>query len=360
MTGDVAGIGFQFALGSGGQVVLKSMKEVEAGEFLKRSQELPVVDTRSPAEFACGHIPGAINVPLFDNSERKIIGTLYKQQGQKAAIKAGLTIVGPKMAGFIEKVEALQSQNLLIHCWRGGMRSHSMAWLLELYGFSVGILMGGYKAYRNALLDYFKNPPPLRVIAGSTGSMKTVLLKKLREMEEQVVDLEGLANHPGSSFGNQVSTGQPTTEQFQNNLFAEFFSMDPLRRIWLEDESFSIGKVHLVEGLYRTMQQSPHYLVLLPLEQRIAVLLQEYGQIPKAKLIQAIQGIAKKLGIALANQAIHSVETGDLAKGVEIILNYYDRAYRKGIQKKQDLVIGPFHVDAENMEETAKKLINYR
>lgn len=336
------------------------MKELEASEFLKRSQEFPVVDTRSPAEFASGHIPGAVNLPLFENSERRIIGTLYKQQGKKAAIKAGLTITGPKMLGFIDKVESLQSQNVLIHCWRGGMRSQSMAWLLELYGFDVWIMKGGYKAYRNALLEYFKNPPPLRVVTGSTGSMKTVLLKKLREMHEQVVDLEALANHPGSSFGNQVSTGQPSTEQFQNDLFADFFSLNSDRPVWVEDESFSIGKIHLVEGLYRTMQQSPHYLVVLPLETRIAVLLSEYGQIPKDKLIQAIQGIAKKLGKDLANQAIQCVAADDLAKAAEIILNYYDRAYRKGIQKKQDLVLGPFQLNAENIKETAEKLINYR
>ncbi|MDN3687976.1 tRNA 2-selenouridine(34) synthase MnmH [Cyclobacterium jeungdonense] len=336
------------------------MKEIEADEFLKRSREFPVVDTRSPAEFASGHIPGAVNLPLFENSERKIIGTLYKQQGKKEAIKAGLRITGPKMLGFIEKVESLRSQNVLVHCWRGGMRSQSMAWLLELYGFDVWIMKGGYKAYRNALLEFFKNPPQLRVITGSTGSMKTVLLKKLREMDEQVVDLEALANHPGSSFGNQVSTGQPSTEQFQNDLFADFFSLDPDRPVWLEDESFSIGKVHLVEGLYRNMQLSPHYLVLLSREKRIDVLLSEYGQIPKDKLVQAVQGIAKKLGKNLANQAIECVHNDKLAEAVEIILNYYDRAYSKGIQKKQDLVLGPFHLNVENMEETAGKLINYR
>lgn len=336
------------------------MKVLEANEFLKRSGEFPVVDTRSPAEFCLGHIPGAVNIPLFENSERKVIGTLYKQQGKKAAIKAGLAMTGPKMAGFIDQVESLQSENILLHCWRGGMRSQSMAWLLELYGFQVWIMRGGYKAYRNAMLEYFLNPLPLKVITGSTGSMKTVLLKKLREMGEQVVDLEALANHPGSSFGNQISSGQPSTEQFQNDLFADFFQMNPDRPIWLEDESFSIGKVHLVEGLYRQMQQSRHYLVFLPWEKRIAFLVKEYGKIPKNKLIQAIQGIAKKLGRNRTDQAIQSVEMDDLTQAVEIILSYYDRAYSKGIQKKQDFVLGPLLVNDENMEETAEKLINYR
>lgn len=136
--------------------------------------------------------------------------------------------------------------------------------------------------------------------------------------------------------------------------------MNPDRPIWLEDESFSIGKVHLVEGLYRQMQQSHHYLVLLPWEKRIVFLVKEYGKIPKNKLIQAIQGIAKKLGKNRTDQAIQSVEMDDLTQAVEIILSYYDRAYSKGIQKKQDFVLGPLLVNDENMEETAEKLINYR
>ncbi|WP_375585100.1 tRNA 2-selenouridine(34) synthase MnmH [Cyclobacterium xiamenense] len=336
-----------------------SMKEIEAPEFLAYKREFPVLDTRSPAEYDAGHLPGAISFPLFDNKEREIIGTLYKEKGKQYAIREGLRIIGPKMIGFIDKASALQSSQFLVHCWRGGMRSQSMAWLLELYGFSVWVLKGGYKAYRNASLTYFENPPSLRVLTGATGSMKTALLKQLREMGEQVVDLEALANHQGSSFGNQLSTGQPTTEQFQNDLFDAFLALDPKSHVWIEDESFSIGRVHLIEPLYRQMQLAPHYHLKLPLEKRIDVLLGDYGGLSSEKLIKAIEGIARKLGIGNTRQAIAHVEAGELGKAAALVLNYYDRAYQKGIQKKWNKVVGESYVSADNLKGTAEQLINY-
>ncbi|SEJ31879.1 tRNA 2-selenouridine synthase [Cyclobacterium xiamenense] len=335
------------------------MKEIEAREFLAHKHAFPVLDTRSPAEYEQGHVPGAVSFPLFENTERETIGKLYKEKGKQAAISEGLRITGPKMADFIERAVAFDAQHFLLHCWRGGMRSQSIAWLLELYGFSVWIMKGGYKAYRNSLLSYFEDPPPLRVLTGATGSMKTAMLKQLRLTGEQVVDLEALANHQGSSFGNQLSTGQPTTEQFQNDLFEAFLALDPKKPVWIEDESFSIGRVHLIEPLYRNMQLAPHYHLELPLEKRIDVLLRDYGQLSEDKLITAIQGIARKLGVTNTGEAIARVEAGELGRAAAIVLNYYDRAYRKGIQQKSDKVVGKFYLTGENLEETAQILINY-
>ncbi|NHE55240.1 tRNA 2-selenouridine(34) synthase MnmH [Cyclobacterium plantarum] len=336
------------------------MKVVGVQEFLKLKKEaIPVLDTRSPAEFLSGHIPGSVSFPLFNNEERATIGTIYKQENKKKAIKTGLEMIGPKMTGFIEKAEALGSTSLLMHCWRGGMRSQSMAWLLELYGFNIQLLQGGYKAFRNALLDYFDAPPALKILSGATGSMKTSLLHEMQSLGAQVVDLEKLANHQGSSFGYQLSSGQPSTEQFQNDLFEAFLQLDQSQPIWLEDESFSIGKVKLIEPLYRKMQLSPHYLVMLPKEERIAVLVESYGKIPRENLVQATWQISKRLGQESSREAVEKIQSGKLEEAAAIILTYYDKAYKTGIQKKASQIVGEFHLTIADLREMAKKLINH-
>ncbi|MEX2513857.1 MAG: tRNA 2-selenouridine(34) synthase MnmH [Cyclobacteriaceae bacterium] len=335
------------------------MKNVNVGAFLHLKNKLPLLDARSPSEYHAGHIPGAVCFPLFEDQERAEIGTRFKNIGQKAAIRAGLDFVGPKLSGFVEKAEAMGSHKLLMHCWRGGMRSQSLAWLLELYGFELIVLEGGYKAYRNALLDYFEKPPELKILAGTTGSMKTALLREMKRLGEQVVDLEDLANHQGSSFGNQLSTGQPSTEQFQNDLFEAFLQLKQNQPVWLEDESFSIGKVHLVEPLYRKMQQAPHYHLVLPKEKRIEVLVKDYGGLPKANLIQATQNISKKLGKTFTEEAIAHIKAGALDKAAGIILSYYDRAYDKSLQKKSKQIVGEFVFNGDDIENTARLLINH-
>ncbi|SHM61421.1 tRNA 2-selenouridine synthase [Cyclobacterium lianum] len=337
------------------------MELIDVKEFLDlRREGFPVLDTRSPAEFSAGHIPGAINLSLFTNEERAAVGTIYKDKGQKPAIKTGLSFVGPKMISFIERAEALGSGELLVHCWRGGMRSQSMAWLLELYGFHIRVLKGGYKAFRNAMLTYFENPPELKILSGETGSMKTRLLQEMDALGAQVVDLEKLAHHQGSSFGNQMSTGQPTTEQFQNDIFEAFLSKSQNGPIWLEDESFSIGKVGLIEPLYKTMQLAPHYVVALPKEQRIAVLVEAYGSIPREGLAAATRQISKKLGKDQTEKAVAYIQAGRLEQAVAIILRYYDKAYRIGIQKKASRIAGTFPFESHEIRKLARRLANQR
>ncbi|HSI74592.1 MAG TPA: tRNA 2-selenouridine(34) synthase MnmH [Lunatimonas sp.] len=326
-------------------------------DFLALRTSFPVLDTRSPGEFDSGHMANAINVPLFDNEERARVGTAYKKQSKQEAIKLGLEIVGPKMVGFIEIAEKLDSKHLLIHCWRGGMRSKSVAWLMETYGLQVTTLAGGYKAYRTAVLDYFNQPLSLLVLTGATGSRKTAVLHALREMGEQVIDLEGLANHNGSSFGNQLSTGQPTTEQFQNDLFESFRILDPTKRIWIEDESFTIGRVKLIEQLYWQKQQAPHVLIHLPMEARVKALVEDYGKIPLEKLVIATNQIAERLGKNKALEAIELIKTGNLPEAVHIILQYYDKTYAKGIRKKSPLIQHEMAFDTSDPYEMVSQLI---
>ena len=229
------------------------MQRIPAKEFLRTNVEVPILDVRSPGEFETGHVPGAISFPIFSDDERAIIGTLYKQEGSKVAVKKGLELVGPKLTSFIEKAEGFGASTFRMYCWRGGMRSQSMASLLESYGFKVVLLEKGYKGYRNHLINFFEEELPLKVVTGYTGSKKTAFLHLLTKNGAQIIDLEGLANHQGSSFGNQKTEGQPTTEQFQNMLLEAFQKLDLEKPIYIEDESMRIGWVNLPEALYHQL-----------------------------------------------------------------------------------------------------------
>lgn len=332
------------------------MQEKELNDFLEEST--PLLDVRSPIEYASGHIPGAISFPLFEDEERSKIGTIYKKKSREDAIKEGLDIVGPKMRRFIEDAEKLESKQLRLYCWRGGMRSGSLGWLLQQYGFEVTLLKGGYKSYRRGIQQYFSQDIPLVVLTGYTGCGKTEILHSLKKLEEQVIDLEELAQHQGSSFGNQMSQSQPTSEQFQNNLFWKCRKLDLKRRIWVEDESICIGQVSLPESLFHAMSESPHIWVNLSKTKRIASLVDSYGKLGKEKLKVATREIQKKLGPRETKEAVEMIEAECFAPAADIILEYYDRQYRKAIEKKMELVAAKIHMESEDFDTFAQRIIN--
>ena len=210
-----------------------------------------IIDVRSPDEYAHAHIPNAFSLPLFTNEERAEIGTTYKQQSREAAIKLGLPFFGNKMQNMIEQVEGWvaiyektngNKPTILVHCWRGGMRSAAVAWLLDLYGFKIEQLSGGYKAYRNWVLAQFEKNYSMKVLGGYTGSGKTEILLQLQKSKIPVIDLEGLANHKGSAFGALGQHEQASQEQFENKLAgALFHASNAHPYFWIEDESQRIG-----------------------------------------------------------------------------------------------------------------------
>ena len=205
-----------------------AIEKILVEQFIQMSEKYPVFDVRSPGEFAHAHIPGAYSLPLFSDEERKVVGTTYKQQSREAAIKTGLDFFGPRMKSVVEQVENICHQfpyketntrkHVLVHCWRGGMRSAAIAWLLDLYGFKVTTLSGGYKQYRNFVLNLFSYPFAFRILGGYTGSGKTDVLKELKRLGEPVIDLEGIAHHKGSAFGAINEPPQPSQEMFENKL----------------------------------------------------------------------------------------------------------------------------------------------
>lgn len=312
------------------------MRSNRAPSFLQHPPDVPILDVRSPGEFEQGHIPGARNLPLFDNEERAEIGTIYKQQGREQAVERGLEIVGPKLAGMVRQAKAWAPEGQLrLHCWRGGMRSESVGWLLERAGLAVTLLEGGYKAYRRQVLAELDWAGPLLILGGATGSGKTELLHQLAALGEQVVDLEGMAHHKGSSFGGLGQLPQPSSEHFANRLHQALSRLDPQRPVWVEDESITIGRVHIPEPFWERMKKAPVVVITVPDEERIERLVNDYGEQDHGELVAAFERIQKRLGGQNLKEALAALQEGDYATAARIALRYYDRAYARGIEQRK-------------------------
>ena len=310
-------------------------ESLELLAFLDAARELPVVDVRSPGEFAQGHVPGAVNLPLFTDEERAEIGTAYTCQGRDAAVLLGLARVGPKLAalgGELARLGAAAGGRLLLHCWRGGMRSASMAWLAEQVGCRAVTLAGGYKSFRRWALAFDGAGRPLRVVAGLTGSGKTAVLRALASRGEPVVDIEELACHKGSAFGALGERPQPTQEQFENALALAWHRCPAGRAVWVEDESRTIGSRFLPTPFWQAKQSGLFCIIVVPEEQRVEHLVRVYGGHPPERLAERIRAIGKRLGGQRTREALEALERGDLRAVCREVLAYYDRTYRVALE----------------------------
>lgn len=313
-------------------------------EFLILAQRTVVLDVRSPGEYGQAHIPGAFSFPLFTDEERKVIGTAYKQVSKKNAIKIGLEAFGKNLVKMVEQAEKLvgskgsDSPEVIVHCWRGGMRSAAVAWLLDLYGFKVYVLEGGYKSFRGWTLKQFEKKYQLNIIGGYTGSNKTGVLHLLKKDGQPVIDLEALAGHMGSAFGNLQRLEQPSQEQFENNLVFELYqlsSTDPSKKIWMEHESQRIGNINIPLNFFNYFSDLPYYFINVPIEERLNHIVECYGKASKESLINAIVRITKKLGGLEAKTAINCLMDDDIRSCFSILLRYYDKLYHKNEAKRK-------------------------
>ena len=322
-----------------------AVQKINIESFITASSNAIIIDVRSPAEYDHAHIPSALNLPLFDNEERALIGTTYKKQSREAAIKAGLPLFGNKMLAMVEKVEnwvamhqkenAVSTPSLYIHCWRGGMRSAAVAWLLDLYGYKVIQLTGGYKGYRNWVLHQFTIQYDLKIVGGYTGSGKTEILHALQNKNECVLDLEAIAHHKGSAFGAIGQLPQPSQEMFENILANKLFELHQKNKsIWLEDESQRIGKVIIPTSFFQWMRKSTCYFLTIPFEQRLDFIVEGYGKLDTKSLVEATQRIQKRLGGLETKNAIQYIEQGAIKEAFSILLKYYDKWYEKNAQNQ--------------------------
>ena len=335
-------------------------QKINIEEFIQMSKDIPVIDVRSPKEFETGHIPGAFNIPIFSNEERAIVGTKYKQEGREPAILTGLEIVGQKLRLFADTSRKLAKDNkLLVHCWRGGMRSASMAWLFETIGVKTYLLTGGYKAFRKYGKSLLASSKNLIILGGLTGSGKTETLRKIQEKGEQVVDLENIAHHKGSVFGALGQEQQLSNEQFENNLIYEWLSLDISKPIWLEDESHSIGSNWIPNELFSLMRSASVIKMELDKTIRVKRLVNEYAGFDTQHLENCILRIGKKLGGQNVKQALESLKNGDLSNVADITLNYYDKSYGFGLNSREENSVYPVKLESDNPEKNAEILIKF-
>lgn len=328
---------------------------INIDEFLGLSKKHPILDVRSPSEFQHAHIPGSFSFPLFDDDERKIVGTIYKQVNKELAIKKGLEFFGPKMHKMIESAEQIQNsfynihtatnnipRRFLVHCWRGGMRSAAISWLLDLYGYKVDTLIGGYKSYRSIVRHKFNERIKFKLIGGYTGSGKTDLLNIMKQLKKPVIDLEELAGHKGSAFGAIGLPAQPSQEMFENKIFDNIYSKQAQNNetnnhdyeIFIEDESQRIGTVNIPQELWENMRIQPMYFLEIPFEKRLQYILETYGKLDRSALIASISRIQKRLGGLETKNAILALLENDTRKSFEILLRYYDKQYDKALLKR--------------------------
>lgn len=333
-------------------------EKVSAECFLQLSLNIPVCDVRSPSEYASGHIPGAVNIPIFSDKEREAVGIKYKKEGSLAAIKTGLDLAGPQLSlKLTSALDLAREKQLLVHCWRGGMRSEAMAWLFSLAGLNVSVLEGGYKAYRHFILERLTQRRKIIILGGLTGSSKTHILNHLKMKDQQVIDLEGMANHKGSAFGALGQLAQPTTEYFANILYDSWSKTDPEKPLWLEDESRNIGTVFLPEEFYNNMQKSPAIILIMDVKTRLPRLLREYSLFPREDLIASVLRISKRLGGDNTKEAISAIESDNFAKAIEITLTYYDKAYLFGLNRKSSENIIYVETATDDIEENAARVL---
>jgi len=332
--------------------------KISVSEFLEKGKHIPMVDVRTPSEYAQGHIPGAINIPLFTDDERVKVGIRYKQAGKEYAVQLGLEIVGPKLADYTKKAKQIApKKEILVHCWRGGMRSGSMAWLFEISNLKVHILEGGYKAYRAYIRERLGDAVPLKILGGYTGSGKTDILYEIMKQGEQMIDLEGLAHHKGSAFGTIGQQPQPTNEQFENDLAYEWLKLDINKTVWLEDESVTMGRCGIPAPLYSRMRDAEVVKVEVPKSVREQRLVREYVDGDTEQLFSALSRISKKLGGLKTKEAEKALHDGDYRKVAEITLEYYDKAYGYGLNKRDESKMTTIAVDDDNPLLTAKKIL---
>ncbi len=352
-------------------------EKIDIEQFFELMLRHPILDARSPGEFNQAHIPGAHSFPLFSDEERKIVGTAYKQQSRQIAIKLGLDFFGGKMRPMVDAAEQLlskpggsaemqstQQKCVLVHCWRGGMRSAAIAWLLDLYGFKVYLLSGGYKAYRQWVNAQFEKPHAFNILGGYTGSGKTLVLQELRQIGKKVIDLEALANHKGSAFGSLGELPQPSQEMFENLLATELYKLekDVLTDtpIYMEDESQRIGLLNIPPAIWNQMRNSSISFFDIPFEERLDYLTLAYGKFEKEKLVTAVMRNQKRLGGLETKNAIGFLLEDDHRECFRILLKYYDKWYSKGLYNRDNVstLLNKISCPTIDIRSMTNKLIN--
>ncbi len=300
----------------------------------------PLIDVRSPSEYYKGNMPNSINIPLFDNEERSKVGTVYKNYGREKAVIQGLEFLADKIDNMVNKLfEALniykskkngsqiEEPTLKIYCARGGMRSQSISWLLEKYNQRNVTLKDGYKSYRKWALESFNQEWRINLIGGKTGTGKTKLLQLLDKNNYQVIDLEGLACHRGSTFGGIGMKEQPSNEQFENSIAEKLKGFNKGNKLFIEAESANIGRCKIPHEFFSQMKSAERIEIKKSESNRLDELIKTYSIYEEKDLMEAVLRIKKRLGPQRTKIAIESIKNKDWKSVCKSVLEYYDKCY---------------------------------
>jgi tRNA 2-selenouridine synthase len=334
---------------------------VSVEEFvgIYKSKKLPLFDARSTSEYQRGHIPGAQSLPLLDDEARKIIGTVYKQEGREAAVLKGFELIGPEFhQKIIRASELAPEKNVMVYCWRGGMRSNILAWLLQMAGFKVTLLRGGYKTFRHWVIDQYSLSRNLIVLGGRTGSGKTEMLHMLKASNEQVIDLEGIAHHKGSAFGALGQEPQFMQEHFENTISWVLSNTNSAEPIWIENESRHIGRNQIPPLLFEQIRTAYKLTVNVSLETRTNRILQEYGIFDTEILKEKTLDVSRRMGPQHAKEAIQYLTDGDIRNWVEKMLTYYDKTYEHSGLSQENKKSATVDFNWEDAATGIRKMIN--
>ena len=311
-----------------------------------------IIDVRSPSEYEEDHIIGAINCPVLFDEQRAQVGTIYKKESTFKAKIIGSTLTARNIAKHVEEkfMDNKGAWQPLIYCWRGGQRSKSFAIVLSEIGWRTYQLEGGYKRYRNEVINFLnKTGPKLNIIliSGKTGSAKTKILQNLKSQGAQILDLENLASHKGSLLGKIPGLEQPSQKLFESKLYHELKKLDLRKKIYVEAESSKIGNVHVPKTIWATMINSPRIEIKADLELRANFLLKDYEYMcKKPELIKPIiNGLQKRLSKKLINDWLQLIDKKnwlDLTKS--FLENHYDPSYSSNTIKNDRKIIKQIEV----------------
>jgi tRNA 2-selenouridine synthase len=338
-------------------------------EILPRLESFDaIIDARSPSEFALDHLPGAINCPVLDDTQRVEVGTLYKQTSAFEAKKVGAALVAKNIGRHLETLwlDKPREWQPLIYCWRGGNRSGSMAHILAKVGWPVVQLDGGYKAFRQHVSSALEQAPAVEfnVICGTTGSGKSRLLEVLDSIGAQVLDLERLAAHRGSVLGNLPSTPQPSQKAFETAIWQQLRKFDPARPVFVEAESKKVGNLRVPGPVMDRMRASPCISLQLSRPKRVRLLMEDYEHFARdpALLNGQLDCLTSLHGREKIGRWQDMARDGRMDELVdELLVQHYDPAYTRSIDRNflhfdQGRVLELGDITAEAMLQAARSL----